>query len=120
MSEQSTKPADEWAIVELMGHIRIAGRISEEKRFGVEMGRIDIPNGEGYYTQFFSGSAVFRITYVGEAEARAVANRATDRPVSTWEMPKQLIAVDRSEPATVEVIIDEDDEPPHEGETDEF
>lgn len=37
---------DSWAIVELMGHVRMAGRVSEEERFGAKLGRIDIPQPE--------------------------------------------------------------------------
>ena len=36
-------PAPKWAIVELMGHLRLAGLLSEEEHFGAKMGRIDIP-----------------------------------------------------------------------------
>lgn len=32
-----------WAIVELMGHVRLAGRLTEEEKFGTKMGRLDIP-----------------------------------------------------------------------------
>lgn len=39
-----TQP-DAWAIVELMGHVRIAGRLTEEEKFGSKMGRLDIPSG---------------------------------------------------------------------------
>jgi hypothetical protein len=35
---------DVWAIVELMGHVRLAGRLTEEEKFGVKMGRLDIPS----------------------------------------------------------------------------
>ena len=35
-----------WAIVELMGHVRVAGFVTEEERFGVKLGRIDIHDGE--------------------------------------------------------------------------
>lgn len=31
-----------WAIVELMGHVRLAGYVTEEERFGAKLGRIDI------------------------------------------------------------------------------
>src|SRR5687768_8629685 len=41
MSEQKQ---DAWAIVELMGHVRLAGRLTEEEKFGTKMGRLDIPN----------------------------------------------------------------------------
>ena len=33
----------EWAIVEIMGHRKHAGRIREEERFGAKMLRVDVP-----------------------------------------------------------------------------
>lgn len=51
-----------WGILELMGHVRLAGRITEEERFGGKMGRIDIPSGEGFVTQFFNASSIYRLT----------------------------------------------------------
>jgi hypothetical protein len=83
------KPPDAWAIVELMGHVRIAGRVSEEERFGSKLGRLDVPTeGGGYVTQYFSGSSVYRLTIVDEAAARAVALHNQPHPVHQWEMPK--------------------------------
>lgn len=40
MSDQSF---DSYAIVELMGHVKMAGRVTEEERFGSKMGRCDVP-----------------------------------------------------------------------------
>jgi hypothetical protein len=37
---------DSWCVLELFGHVRMAGRVTEEERFGSKMGRIDVP-GEG-------------------------------------------------------------------------
>ena len=37
------KTLEVWAIVELMGHVRIAGKLTEEERFGSKMGRLEIP-----------------------------------------------------------------------------
>lgn len=34
---------DSWAVVELMGHVRMAGRVTEEERFGAKVGRVDVP-----------------------------------------------------------------------------
>lgn len=57
---------DSWAILELMGHVRMAGRVTEEERFGCKMGRIDVPheavpcrecNGTGKVLPFESGSS---------------------------------------------------------------
>lgn len=54
-----------WAVVELMGHVRLAGRLTEENLFGSALGRIDIPVGDGtdeFITQYFGGGSVYRIT----------------------------------------------------------
>jgi len=76
-----------WAVVELMGHVRMAGRVTEEERFGVKMGRIDIPRGDGFFTQYFTGSSVYRMTPVSEEVARSVAAGTQPEPVHRWELP---------------------------------
>lgn len=102
---------EQWAIVELMGHVKLAGKLSEEERFGSKMGRLDIPIdvvctcpplpsgdrtgcrgicGTGFVTQHFGGQSVYRITYCTEAVARATAARNNPAPVSPWDYPKQL------------------------------
>lgn len=76
-----------WAIVELLGHVRLAGRVSEEEHFGAKLGRLDIPmHGGGYTTQWFGGGSVYRLTAVSEEIARAVALRNQPEPVQRWEL----------------------------------
>ncbi len=106
---ERTNAPEAWAIVELMGHVRLAGRISEEEKFGSKMGRLDIPlppekecpdcqlKGATcddcrcrFVTQFFGGGSVYRITLVTEGVARHVAKGTTAAPVSSWDFPKQL------------------------------
>lgn len=41
--ENKEKRFDQYAILEIMGKVRLGGRVLEEKVFGVEMIRIDIP-----------------------------------------------------------------------------
>lgn len=77
----------EWAILELMGHVKLAGLVSEEERFGAKLGRIDIPNGDGFTTQYFGASSVYRLTPTTEEIARAVALRNQPQPVHRWELP---------------------------------
>lgn len=86
------KQENTWAIVELMGHVKLAGRLSEVERFGVKMGRLDIPEGDGFVTRLFGGQSVYSITYVTEAVARHVRKQTTAAPVSPWDFPKQLPA----------------------------
>ena len=77
-----------WAIIELMGHVRMAGKVSEIERYGSKVGRIDIPDGANFRTQFFGGSSVYRETPCSEDVARAVAAQSMPQPIHTWEMPR--------------------------------
>jgi hypothetical protein len=75
-----TDAAEVWGVVELMGHVRLAGKVSEEEKFGTKMGRIDIPQGEGFITQYFGGNSVYRITTAELDAIRAAAEAATPGP----------------------------------------
>lgn len=88
---------DQWAILELMGHVRLAGRVTEEEHFGAKLGRIDIPNGDGFTTQYFSGGSIYRLTPATEEIARRVAQSNQPQPVHRWELPAP-----KSEQATLE------------------
>lgn len=72
----------QWCIIELMGHVRLAGLVSEEQRFGVTLGRIDIPQGEEWVTQYFGGTAVYRVTPTTEEIAREISRANMHQPVS--------------------------------------
>jgi hypothetical protein len=60
------QPADEFAIVEVFGHRKHAGRILEVERFGTKLLRIDIPKEgdfeKGYSTHFYGGPSIFSMT----------------------------------------------------------
>ena len=77
-----------WGILELMGHIKVSGFITEQELFGTKVGRIDIPagNGETAVTQYFGGQALFRLTPTTEGIARAFAEKARPRPVQRFEL----------------------------------
>lgn len=94
---------DSWAIVELMGHVRMAGRVTEEERFGGKVGRVDVPDGDGFITVYFNGSSLYRLTAVSEEVARAAAKQNRPEPVHQWELPKPT-------PKPVRASVDEDDD----------
>lgn len=80
-----------WACVELMGHVKLAGRLTEEEKFGAKLGRLDIPTEDGgFVTQFFGGGSIYRVTLVTEDVARHIAKRTQPEPVHSWDFPKQL------------------------------
>lgn len=95
-----------WAVLELMGHRRLGGYVTEVELAGKGMLRIDVPsavvNGalpEMGATQFYSPAALYCLTPTTEALARALAARSQPEPVRRWELP---------EGATTEVDVDED------------
>ena len=75
----------DWAVVEIFGHRRHAGRIREEERFGARMLRVDVPtvgaDGQpaAWVTHWYTGSAIFSLTTTDEATVLR-ANRPFDLP----------------------------------------
>lgn len=83
-----TKTFDEWAILELMGHRKLAGKVSEYSIGGASFIRIDIP---GSATQFYSPSAVYCITPTTEELVKEVAEIHKPEPITKWELPEKII-----------------------------
>jgi len=78
---------DEWAILELMGHRKLAGKVSEATLAGGAFIRIDVPGAEAdVATQFYSPNAVYCITPTTEDVARRFAAGCRPHPVSRWEL----------------------------------
>jgi hypothetical protein len=77
---------EQWAILELMGHRRLAGKVTDAEIGGGAFIRIDIPmrNGENS-TQFYSPGAVYCITPTTEEIACKMAMTYQPEPVNRWE-----------------------------------
>ena len=81
-----------WVILELMGHRRLAGYLTEQEIAGEGFLRLDIPNGNPTdgppkATQFYRPAAVYCITPTSEETARRVAKLSQPEPVRRWELP---------------------------------
>ena len=66
---------ESWAVVELMGHVTIAGRITKPGEYG-GLWQVDVPEGESFRTEFFGSQSVYRVRVVSEEIARAYARPA--------------------------------------------
>jgi hypothetical protein len=83
-----------WAVVELMGHQRIAGQVTEQSVAGVQMLKVDVPAvGEvPAYTRFLGGGAIYAINPVDEETCigwvKSIAGNAS--PIVSWD-GKQII-----------------------------
>lgn len=81
------------AIVELMGHQVIAGRITEEEHVGSKLLRVDVPevNGRPAFTKFFGSSAIYGITPTDEATMLIAARQARIRSVTLYILPDRQL-----------------------------
>lgn len=97
MSEQF----EGWAIVELMGHRRLAGYVTEQEIAGASFLRLDIAGPDskvepgsdipvtgfvGGTTQFYSPSAVYCITPTTQDIAVTIGRRSHPAPVHRFEL----------------------------------
>ncbi len=90
MSEESNEVKSFWAILELMGHRRLGGLVSDVVMFGTRLCRVDIPAREGteYVTQYYSPQAIYALTPCSEEAARALAKLAQPGPIHRRELPR--------------------------------
>jgi hypothetical protein len=78
---------NDWVIIELMGHRRLAGYLSEVEIGGEGFLRLDVPGRDGpSATQFYRPAAVYCITPTTEDLARSVAAQSMPQPVSRYEL----------------------------------
>lgn len=126
-----------WAILELMGHRRLAGWLSEEEVAGAAFLRLDIPAvpdgvktcdecgaarafgcicepalGPLEATQFYAPGALYCLTPTTEEIARGMAASLRPQPVHRWELPAP--AVEAKPAAAYEPRPDDDCECGHE------
>lgn len=92
--EQQTngqQPIDTWAVLELMGHRQIAGRVSEHVLGGQVLVRVDVPAAGGWdaHTKYFGAAGVYGIHPCSESVARAAAEQLA-RSYGYTPMPVQV------------------------------
>jgi hypothetical protein len=111
MSEQVSK-FEEWAVVELFGHQRIAGKVSEAVLGGCAFLRVDVPatTDRQPYTKYFGNGAIYGMTPCSEEVARLAANdiERYNVPIRV-EMPPQRALP--SGPSDHDDEEDDDDRP---------
>ncbi|OPY15028.1 MAG: hypothetical protein A4E74_02265 [Syntrophus sp. PtaB.Bin075] len=82
----------EWAIIDLFGHQRIAGRVSEQQIGGSSFVRVDVPEvGEQKgFTKLFGPGAIYSITITDEMTATAAASYYKSVPMDQWSVRDML------------------------------
>lgn len=86
----------EWAILELFGHQRLAGMVTAVTISGASFVRVDVPDIEKEIgaapklTKFLNPSAIYSITPVSEETARAAARSCSPAPVTRWDVSELI------------------------------
>jgi len=84
MSENNT--FESFCIVELFGHQKIAGRVTEQVIAGQGFVRVDVPETkrQAGFTRLFGAGAIYSITPVSEEIALQAAERIWVEPVAVY------------------------------------
>ena len=110
----------EWCVVELLGHRRLGGFVTEQTIAGQRFLRIDIPRRDGTMTtQLVNPLSIYCLTPTTEALARAVARENQPEPIHRWELPPAREAK-RVSPMEYQEIREPDGDPTGEEDADEL
>jgi len=81
---------DSWALVELFGHQRIVGHVTEQAIGGASFIRVDVPdaNGAARFTRMYGAAAIYAINPIDRETAIQLAQRVDAEPVKPYELPQ--------------------------------
>lgn len=99
---------EQWAIVDVMGHQRFVGHVTEQVIAGTGFVRVDVPETDKTpaWTKLVGTASIYSITPVSEAIARKLATLSQQRPVQAYE----LRAEDERRPRIGAAAATDDDE----------
>ena len=90
------EPAGRWMFVELLGHNKIAGFVSEYTQWGQTLLRIDVPAGVDtktgkmmFTTQLYGTHALYCATPINESDAIELAKQYRPAPFSKFDLHKE-------------------------------
>ncbi|MGH2271368.1 hypothetical protein ACQ9LF_06175 [Anaerohalosphaeraceae bacterium U12dextr] len=91
---------EQWAIVELFGHQRIAGKVTNQELGGETFIRVDVPetSASASYTKMYGKGAIYAITLVDELTAKAAAECMQPVPFNTYS----IVDLIKNNPAMLE------------------
>lgn len=103
-----------FAVVELFGHNRMAGKVSEQSIGVATFIRVDVPetSSQPKFTRLLNPSSIYAINPVTEEVANSMAEHIAVKPIESWdirEMQKKLLAL--KAPDNEQDYEEENDEP---------
>ncbi len=93
------EPIEMYAIVELFGHQRIAGLVTEATIGGCSFVRVDIPGDlvSQPITKFYGNGAIYCMTPVSREVVETYLKRYRPAPLNVWMPEIKQLSVDRGD-----------------------
>ena len=109
----NTEKIELYAIIELFGHNKIAGKVSEQNMGAFTFCRIDVPETpqQPSFTRLVNPSAIYAINPVTEEVMIKMAENIQTKPIEAWdvrEMVNKMIAL-KAVPRNTSDIMDDDE-----------
>ena len=102
---------EQWAIVEVMGHQRYIGKVTEQVIAGTGFVRVDVPetSRQPSWSKLLGTGSIYAITPVSETIARHLAEQAMKAPVAVYDLPESM----RPQKAAAGLPSPDDDDDDH-------
>lgn len=86
--QQQPEQFDQWALCELMGRQRIAGRVTEKTVAGAGFLQVDVPETKTNpaFTRLIAPGSLYAINPVTEEVARMYAENLNVKPIESWDI----------------------------------
>lgn len=86
--QQQPEQFDQWALCELMGRQRIAGRVTEKTVAGAGFLQVDVPETKTNpaFTRLIAPGSLYAINPVTEEVARMYAENLNVKPIDAWDI----------------------------------
>lgn len=83
-------PFAEWAVIDLFGHVQLAGRVTEAQIGGCSFLRVDVPATAEWpaFTRFLGQGAIYSMTIVAKEVVYEVLKTLRPRPVERFMLPE--------------------------------
>lgn len=113
---------EQWCLVEIYGHQKYAGKVTEQTIGGCNFVRVDVPATArtGPFTKLFGQGAIFSMTPIEEDVAHTLAAQYDQAPVSVYELPSDVREAMREAQQKRLAVRAGDPDPLYEGPDDDY